>query len=263
LLIDKERLYGSEGIIANYQDVILTIECSNERRATLNNKILIADDDDRIREIVRIFLEAEGFVVVQAEDGNKALEMVRKDNPDLVILDLMMPGLDGWTVCKILRKETKIPIIMLTAKGGENDRVLGFDLGADDYVVKPFSPRELSARVKAVLRRLDGKESKEHILSYFGLKIDQITHEVEVNGLNINLTAKEFDLLHCLAKRPGQIYSRDQLLNMVWEYDYCGDSRTVDTHINRLRAKLESQAGYSDFIQTVRGVGYKFELSGH
>ncbi|HBP66609.1 MAG TPA: DNA-binding response regulator [Desulfosporosinus sp.] len=229
----------------------------------MNNKILIVDDDDRIREIVRIFLEAEGFQVDQAEDGNSALEMVRKDNPDLVILDLMMPGLDGWTVCKILRRETKIPIIMLTAKGGENDRVLGFDLGADDYVVKPFSPRELCARVKAVLRRLEGEESKEHILSYPGLEINQITREVEIDGINISLTAKEFDLLHCLAKRPGQIYSRDQLLNMVWEYDYCGDSRTVDTHINRLRAKLESQAGYSDFIQTVRGVGYKFELSGH
>ena len=230
--------------------------------ATLNNKILIADDDDRIREIVRIFLEAEGFDVVQAEDGNKALEMVRKNNPDLVILDLMMPGLDGWTVCKILRKETKIPIIILTAKGDENDRVLGFDLGADDYVVKPFSPRELSARVKAVLRRLEGEESKEHFLSYPGLTINQITREVEVDGLNINLMAKEFDLLHCLAKQPGQIYSRDQLLNMVWEYDYCGDSRTVDTHVNRLRSKLESQVGFSDFIQTVRGVGYKFELNG-
>lgn len=228
----------------------------------MKNKILIADDDDRIREVVRIFLEAEGFDVYQAEDGKRALEMVRKDNPDLVILDLMMPGLDGWTVCKILRKETKIPIIMLTAKGDEYDRVLGLDLGADDYVVKPFSPRELCARVKAVLRRLEGEESKEHILSYPGLEINQITREVEVDGLNINLTTKEFDLLHCLAKRPGQIYSRDQLLSMVWENDYCGDSRTVDTHINRLRSKLESQVGYSDFIQTVRGVGYKFELSG-
>ena len=229
----------------------------------MNNKILIVDDDDRIREIIRIFLEAEGFEVFHAEDGNRALERVRKDNPDLVILDLMMPGLDGWTVCKILRKETKIPIIMLTSKGEENDRVLGFDLGADDYVVKPFSPRELSARVKAVLRRLEGKESKEHILSYPGLKMNQITRETEVDGINITLTAKEFDLLHYLAKRPGQIYSRDQLLNMVWEYDYCGDSRTVDTHVNRLRSKLESQVGCSDFIQTVRGVGYKFELSGH
>ena len=228
----------------------------------MNNKILIADDDERIREIVCIFLEAEGFTVVQAEDGNSALEMARSDHPDLVILDLMMPGLDGWTVCKILRKETKIPIIMLTAKGGENDRVLGFDLGADDYVVKPFSPRELCARVKAVLGRVVGEESKEHILSYPGVKINQITREVEVDEITINLTAKEFDLLHCLAKRPGQIYSRDQLLNMVWEYDYCGDSRTVDTHINRLRSKLESQVGHSDFIQTVRGVGYKFELIG-
>ncbi len=229
----------------------------------MNNKVLIADDDDRIREIVRLYLEAEGFEVYQAEDGNKTLEMVRKDNPDLVILDLMMPGLDGWTVCKILRKETKIPIIMLTAKGEENDRVLGFDLGADDYVVKPFSPRELSARVKAVLRRLEGDQSKEHILSYPGLKINQMTREVEVNGINVKLTAKEFDLFLCLAKNPGRIYSRDQLLNMVWEYDYCGDSRTVDTHVNRLRSKFESQVGYSDFIQTARGVGYKFELNGH
>jgi len=228
----------------------------------MHNKILIADDDDRIREIVRLYLEAEGFDVYQAEDGNHVLEMVRQDHLDLIILDLMMPGLDGWTVCKILRKETKIPIIMLTAKGEENDRVLGFDLGADYYVVKPFSPRELSARVKAVLRRVEGEQSNEHILSYPGLKINQMTRDVEVNGIDVKLTAKEFDLLLCLAKQPGRIYSRDQLLNMVWEYDYCGDSRTVDTHINRLRSKLESQVGYSDFIQTVRGVGYKFELSG-
>ncbi len=229
----------------------------------MNNKVLIVDDDERIREIVCLYLEAEGFDVYQAEDGNKALEMVRKDNPDLVILDLMMPGLDSWTVCKTMRKETKIPIIMLTAKGEENDRVLGLDLGADDYVVKPFSPRELSALVKAVLRRVEGEESKEHILSHPGLKINQMTREVEVNGINVKLTAKEFDLLLYLAKQPGGIYSRDQLLNMVWENDYCGDSRTVDTHVNHLRSKLESQVGHSDIIQTVRGVGYKFELSGH
>lgn len=228
----------------------------------MNNKILIVDDDHRIREIVRLYLEAEDFDILQAEDGIKALEMVRNDHPDLVILDLMIPGLDGWTVCKLLRKESKIPIIMLTAKGEENDRVLGFDLGADDYVVKPFSPRELSARVKAVLRRLDGEESKEYLLSYPGLKINQMTREVEVNGVSVKITTKEFDLLLHLAKHPGQIFSRDQLLNMVWEYDYCGDSRTVDTHINRLRSKFESQVGYHEFIQTVRGVGYKFELSG-
>ena len=225
-------------------------------------RILIADDDERIRELVRLYLEAEGYEIDEAENGNDALEKVRHGIFDLVILDLMMPGLDGWTVCKILRKETKVPIIMLTAKGEENDRVLGFDLGADDYVVKPFSPRELSARVKAVLRRMEGERKTEHLISYPGFTINQLTREINVEGTEVRLTAKEFDLLLALAKNPGRIFSRDQLLNMVWEYDYCGDSRTVDTHINRLRSKFESQVGFSDFIQTVRGVGYKFELNG-
>lgn len=225
-------------------------------------RILIADDDERIRELVRLYLEAEGYDIDEAENGNDALEKVRHGIFDLVILDLMMPGLDGWTVCKILRKETKVPIIMLTAKGEENDRVLGFDLGADDYVVKPFSPRELSARVKAVLRRMEGERKTEHLISYPGFTINQLTREINVEGTEVRLTAKEFDLLLALAKNPGRIFSRDQLLNMVWEYDYCGDSRTVDTHINRLRSKFESQVGFSDFIQTVRGVGYKFELNG-
>ena len=152
---------------------------------------------------------------------------------------------------------------MLTAKGEENDRVLGFELGADDYVLKPFSPRELCARVKAVLRRLEREQNNEHILACPGFNVNQMTREVEVKGLSVNLTTKEFDLLVCLAKRPGRIYSRDELLNMVWGYDYCGDSRTVDTHVNRLRTKLENQAGSNDFIQTVRGVGYKFESSGY
>ena len=226
-------------------------------------RILIVDDDERIREIVRLYLEAEGYDIEEAENGNSALEMVRSGYFDLVILDLMMPGLDGWTVCKILRKETKIPIIMLTAKGEENDRVLGFDLGADDYVVKPFSPRELSARVKAVLRRLEGEPAKEHLLTYPDFSINQITREVVVHDTEVKLTTKEFDLLLILAKNPNRIFTRDQLLNSVWEYDYCGDSRTVDTHINRLRSKFENQVGFSDFIQTVRGVGYKFEWNGH
>ncbi|MDI6878336.1 MULTISPECIES: response regulator transcription factor [Desulfosporosinus] len=226
-------------------------------------RILVADDDERIREIVRLYLEAEGYEIEESENGNRALEKVRNGAFDLVILDLMMPGLDGWTVCKILRKETQIPIIMLTAKGEENDRVLGFDLGADDYVVKPFSPRELSARVKAVLRRLEGEQTKEHLITYPGFTINQITREVIVEGTEAKLTTKEFDLLLVLAKNPNRIFTRDQLLNTVWEYDYCGDSRTVDTHINRLRSKFESQVGFSDFIQTVRGVGYRFEFNGH
>ena len=229
----------------------------------MRNNVLIADDDERIREIVKLYLEADGFVVSEAADGKQVLDMVRNHFIDLILLDLMMPEIDGWTVCKIIRKETKIPIIMLTAKGEENDRVLGFDLGADDYVVKPFSARELAARVKAVLRRLDVDQTTQHtIITYPGLRIDRIRREVEVNCASVTLTTKEFDLLLCLVQDPGRIYSRDQLLNLVWEYDYCGDSRTVDTHVNRLRSKLDEQAGSSDFIQTVRGVGYKFELNG-
>ncbi|MGE4273016.1 MAG: response regulator transcription factor [Desulfitobacterium sp.] len=225
-------------------------------------RILVVDDDERIREIVRLYLEAEGYKIEEAENGNIALEKVRNGTFDLIILDLMIPGLDGWTVCKVLRKETQVPIIMLTAKGEENDRILGFDLGADDYIVKPFSPRELCARVKAVLRRRDGEKSKEHLITFPGFTINQITREILVDGIEVKLTTKEFDLLLVLAKNPGQIFTRDQLLNSVWDFDYCGDSRTVDTHINRLRSKFDSQIGFSDFIQTVRGVGYKFEFNG-
>jgi two-component system response regulator ResD len=224
--------------------------------------IMIADDDGRIREVVRLYLEAEGFEVYQAQDGQQVLDQLRRKNVDLVVLDLMMPVIDGWTVCKILRKDYKIPIVMLTAKGEENDRVLGLDLGADDYIVKPFSPRELVARIRAVLRRTEGDNNEAGVINYPGFKLNRITREVEVDGESVRLTAKEFDLLLCLAGNPGRIYNREQLLDLVWGYDYCGDSRTVDTHINRLRTKLESQAGNCDFIQTVRGAGYKFEATG-
>jgi two-component system response regulator ResD len=225
--------------------------------------IMIADDDGRIREVVRLYLEAEGFEVYQAQDGQQVLDQLRRKNIDLVILDLMMPVIDGWTVCKIIRKDFKIPIVMLTAKGEENDRVLGLDLGADDYIVKPFSPRELVARIRAVLRRTEGDNHEAGVINYPGFKLSRITREVEVNGESVRLTAKEFDLLLCLAGNPGRIFNRDQLLDLVWGYDYCGDSRTVDTHINRLRTKLESQAGNYNPIQTVRGAGYKFEATGH
>jgi len=228
----------------------------------MKNTVLVADDDERIREVVRLYLETEGFEVYQAENGQQVIETIRKKNIDLLVLDLMMPVLDGWTVCKIVRKDTKIPIVMLTAKGEENDRVLGLDLGADDYVVKPFSPRELVARVKAVLRRVEGDKNDSSV-TYPGFRLNMVTREVEVGGTMVKLTSKEFDLLLCLARNPGRIYNRDQLLDMVWGYDYCGDSRTVDTHINRLRTKLDSQAGNSDLIQTVRGAGYKFETGGH
>lgn len=229
----------------------------------MKKRILIADDDDRIREVVRLYLEAEGFDVLQAENGQQVMETVQKTKIDLVVLDLMMPVLDGWTVCKLLRKDTKVPIVMLTAKSEENDRVLGLDLGADDYIVKPFSPRELVARVKAILRRVEGEKSDGQVITCPGFKLDLMTREVEVRGISLKLTTKEYELLLCLAKNPGRIYNREQLLDIVWGYDYCGDSRTVDTHINRLRSKMESQTGNCDFIQTVRGVGYKFEINGH
>ncbi|MDA8235914.1 response regulator transcription factor [Desulfotomaculum nigrificans] len=227
--------------------------------------ILIADDEERIRQLVRLYLEAEGFTVCEAEDGQQVLDIVKSQPIDLVLLDLMMPVLDGWTVCKMLRRERKIPIVMLTAKGEENDRVLGLDLGADDYIVKPFSTRELVARVKAVLRRAEGigEKHNSHILSYPGFKLNELTRELEMHGEVINLTTKEFELLAMLAKNPGRIFSRDQLLEMVWGFDYCGDSRTVDTHINRLRSKLERQPNQDEYIKTIRGVGYKFEISGH
>ncbi|MDA8210550.1 MAG: response regulator transcription factor [Clostridia bacterium] len=227
--------------------------------------ILIADDEERIRELVRLYLEADGFIVCEAENGQQVLDIVNSKPIDLILLDLMMPVLDGWTVCKMLRRDKKIPIVMLTAKGEENDRVLGLDLGSDDYIVKPFSTRELVARVKAVLRRTEGNKDSDHThtLSYPGLKINLLTRELEVNGESVNLTSKEFDLLATLAKNPGRIFSRDQLLEMVWGFDYCGDSRTVDTHINRVRSKLENPARNDEFIKTIRGVGYKFELSGH
>lgn len=227
--------------------------------------ILVADDEERIRQLVRLYLEAEGYTVCEAENGQQVLDIVKCQHIDLVLLDLMMPVLDGWTVCKMLRRERKIPIMMLTAKGEENDRVLGLDLGADDYIVKPFSTRELVARVKAVLRRTEGaKESHNtHIISSPGFKLNELTRELEMQGEPVNLTTKEFELLVTLAKNPGRIFSRDQLLELVWGYDYCGDSRTVDTHINRLRTKLESQSDQGEFIKTIRGAGYKFEISGH
>lgn len=227
--------------------------------------ILIADDEERIRQLVRLYLEAEGFTVCEAENGQQVLDIVNSQSVDLVLLDLMMPVLDGWTVCKMLLRDRKIPIVMLTAKGEENDRVLGLDLGADDYIVKPFSTRELVARVKAVLRRTEGasKDKNSHIISYPGFKLNELTRELEIHGETINLTTKEFELLVTLVKSPGRIFSRDQLLERVWGFDYCGDSRTVDTHINRLRSKLENQSDPRDYIKTIRGVGYKFEISGH
>jgi DNA-binding response OmpR family regulator len=223
--------------------------------------ILIVDDEEHIRELVRLYLEKEGFTVALAADGEEAVRQVRALNPLLVILDIMLPKMDGWDVCREVRKFSETPIIMLTAKGEEFDKVLGLELGADDYLTKPFSPRELVARVKAILRRASPEEpqNNDEVINYPGLNINMASREVRVGGQEVTLTPKEFDLLWFLAKNPGKVFTREQLLTAVWGYDYYGDLRTVDTHIKRLREKVERD-GASPHVKTIWGVGYKFEV---
>ncbi|MBO8128338.1 MAG: response regulator transcription factor [Peptococcaceae bacterium] len=223
-------------------------------------KILIVDDEEAIRELVGMYLQKEGFTVINAADGEEALAKTRETGPDLIILDIMLPKKDGWDVCREIRRTHTTPIIMLTAKDAEYDRILGLELGADDYLVKPFSPRELVARVKAVLRRTQSGPGSDEILSYPELTINRAAMTVELNQQPVNLTPKEFELLWFLASHPGRVFSRDQLLSRVWNYDYFGDPRTVDTHIKRLREKLRTPTG-TGYIKTVWGRGYKFEVS--
>ncbi|MCX7746779.1 MAG: response regulator transcription factor [Clostridia bacterium] len=220
-------------------------------------KILIADDEERMRKLVSDFLKKNGLVVVEAENGKKALEVFRNEEQELklIILDIMMPELDGWSVCREIRKTSKIPIILLTARGEEPDELFGFELGADEYITKPFSPMILVARVQALLRRA-GNSNKGR-KAFDGLEIDEIGHVVFIDNERIDLSPKEFELLVYLANNEGIALSRDQILNSVWDYDFFGDARTVDTHIKKLRIKLGVKG---DFIQTIRGIGYKFEV---
>ncbi len=225
-----------------------------------NAKILIADDDRNICELLRIYLEKEGFAVVLAGNGEEALLKFDEEDPDILLLDVMMPKLDGWQVCRELRKKSECPIIMITAKGETFDKVLGLELGADDYVVKPFEPKEIVARVKAVLRRT-GKASAENDkkeVNYDKLTVNMTKYELKVDGKVIDTPPKELELLFHLASNPNRVYTRDQLLDEVWGFEYYGDSRTVDVHIKRLREKLE---GVSEkwTLKTVWGDGYKFE----
>jgi two-component system response regulator ResD len=222
-------------------------------------RVLVVDDEPRIRELLKKYLAAEGFTVGEAADGDAALAEARTGRWDLIVLDLMLPGRDGWDVCRQIRKNRDVPVIMLTARGDEMDRVLGLEIGADDYIVKPFSPREVAARVKAVLRRAAKNAGPSDQLSFDDLVIDPVARVVSVSGKSLSLTPKEFDLLLVLAKAPGRVFRRDELLNSVWGYDFYGDSRTVDTHITRLRDKL-GRTGARSFITTVWGVGYKFEV---
>ena len=220
-------------------------------------KILIADDEARMRKLVGDFLKKEGYEVVEAADGKQALKLF-EDYPDfnLVILDVMMPGYDGWMVCREIRKNSPVPIIMLTARSEEPDELFGFELGADEYITKPFSPMILVARVQALLRRL-GSNAKT-VKSFDGLEIDEGGRVVRVAGEKVDLSRKEFELLWYLTVNTGIALSREQILNAVWDYDYFGDARTVDTHIKKLRLKLGERG---ELIQTVRGLGYKFEVT--
>lgn len=223
-------------------------------------KIMVVDDDSNICELLRLYLEKEGYAPVIAENGVKALHLFDKEQPDLVLLDVMMPELDGWQVCRELRKKTDVPIIMLTAKGEVFDKVLGLDLGADDYVVKPFETKEVMARIKAVLRRA-GKDGQKKLkeVRFDKLSINMETFEMRVDGKPIDTPPKEMELIYHLASNPNRVFTRDQLLDEVWGYEYFGDSRTVDVHIKRLREKLN---GVSEqwTLKTIWSVGYKFEV---
>jgi len=230
-------------------------------------KVLLAEDDASLSEVVKYNLVKNGYDVLTAADGITALETARSERPDLLVLDLMLPGMDGLEVCRILRNETSIPIIMLTARDDEVDKVLGLELGADDYITKPFGMRELLARVKAVLRRhasSAGPYSGETVsagefISSSGIQIDTIRHRASRDGQVLELGPKEFDLLLLLLSNPGRVFSRDYLLQRIWGYDYAGNTRTVDVHIRWLREKIETNPAQPSRIITVRGVGYKFE----
>ena len=224
------------------------------------NKILIVDDDANIAELIKINFESEGFDTITASNGREAVDKFRTENPSIVIMDVMMPEMDGWEACREIRKTSNTPIIMLTAKGETFDKVLGLELGADDYMVKPFETKELTARVKAVLRRTENHEkSSDKSLDYRNLSINISNYELKVNGAIVELPPKELELLYFLASNPNRVFTREQLLEKVWGFDYYGDSRTVDVHIKRLREKLEGVSGNWQ-LKTVWGVGYKFEV---
>ncbi|GMB01234.1 response regulator transcription factor [Pelosinus sp. IPA-1] len=219
----------------------------------MQKTILIVDDEVRIRKLIADFLVREGYSTLEADNGRVALEFLAQEHIDLVILDVMMPEHDGWTVCREVRKKSNIPIIMLTAKGEEVDQLFAFEIGADEYVTKPFSPKVLTARVNALFRRIEGEKATE----YNGLQINTTARQVSIDDQSLDLSPKEYDLIAYLTENSGKALSRQQILNQVWSYDYFGDLRTVDTHINRLRTKLGEK---STLVQTIRGYGYRFEV---
>ncbi len=227
----------------------------------METKILIADDDPIVHESLKIYMQAEGFEVVDVYDGDSALAAL-DSSISLCVLDIMMPSKSGVEVCREIRKSSQVPIVMLTAKGEEVDKIVGLELGADDYIVKPFSPREVIARIKAILRRTEkneGEAAEKNVIRHNGLVIDLNSYTVLLRNQPVVCTPKEIEILYLLASHPGQVFTRDTLLSQVWGYDFAGETRTVDTHIKRLRAKLDS-TGLGWSIKTIYGVGYKFEI---
>lgn len=225
----------------------------------MSDTILVVDDEQRIIDLAKMYLEQDGYRVMSATDGVNALNKILDDKPSLVVLDLMLPGMDGLEVCRRVRAESDVPIIMLTARSDDIDKIVGLELGADDYLTKPFNPRELVARVKAILRRTDRKSTREDAPSQIeigNLIIDAQRRSVEISGQLVDLRMKEFDLLQTLAENPGMVFSREKLLDVVWGYDFAGETRTVDVHIAHLRHKLN---GMNATIETVWGVGYKLD----
>ena len=220
-------------------------------------KILVVDDDAHIAELITLYLNKEGYETKEARSGRQAVEMFPAYSPHLVLLDLMLPEMDGYQVCQEIRKMSSVPIIMLTARGETFDKVLGLEMGADDYIVKPFDPKELMARVKAVLRRFDTKEPTRQVVLP-GLSINQSNYTATYHGRELELPPKEFELLNFFATHPNQVFTREQLLDQIWGYEFVGDTRTVDVHIKRLREKMTKEDTWS--IKTVWGVGYKFEV---
>ncbi len=228
----------------------------------MEKTILIADDNKEITDLLKIYAQKEGFKSICAYDGEQALKFYKEHNPALILLDVMMPKINGFDVCKQIRQSSNVPIIMITAKNEEADRILGLDIGADDYVVKPFSPREVMMRIKTVLRRVadDTVDERNKKIEVAGLVIDMNSYEASVNGKPVILTKKEIEILWLFATNPGRVFTRDHLLENIWGYEYFGDTRTVDTHIKRIRTKLDIDDTVGFDIKTVWGVGYKFEV---
>lgn len=232
----------------------------------MDRTILIADDNPEIVDILETYARREGYQVLRASDGVAAMALFLKESPQLVLLDVMMPGKDGFAVCREIRSQSDTPVILITARGEDADRIMGLDIGADDYIVKPFSPAEVMARVRAVLRRLAPPEAGKDTVHIGSLRVSLTDYQASILDAPVALTRKELEILWLLIGNPGKVFSRDNLLNSIWGYDYFGDARTVDTHIKRLRAKLDAMPGMPDSaweIKTIWGVGYKFEVAAH